>query len=233
MPDKLFGYSTVQKFNETEMELYKYILANAEKTVYMTIRELAKATHVSTSTVLRFCEKTGCDGYAEFREKMRERTCERNQYEPGSDIKEILDYFERTYTGAFEETIDSAVDMIAEADTVVFVGMGGSGILARYGARFFSNYGKFSFSIEDPYYPILDRAGEKMLIIALSVTGESDLLIEQLKDCQKLHCRILSITNSSDSTVARMSDMNISYCMELRRDGRDSNDSIMKLSQNI
>ena len=43
----------------TEIGIYNYICANLDKVVYMRIRELANATFVSTSTILRFCQKFG------------------------------------------------------------------------------------------------------------------------------------------------------------------------------
>lgn len=51
---ELFRYDIIQKFNETEIMLYKYMISNAEKIPYMTIRELAAAVNVSTSTIIRF-----------------------------------------------------------------------------------------------------------------------------------------------------------------------------------
>ncbi|STS85123.1 phosphosugar-binding transcriptional regulator [Klebsiella pneumoniae] len=36
----------------------------------MTIRELAEAAGVSTTTVLRFCRKLQCEGYSEFRVRL-------------------------------------------------------------------------------------------------------------------------------------------------------------------
>ena len=56
----LFSYEHIQSFSETELAIYKYIIANKEKAAYLTIRELAKENHVSTASILRFCEKTGC-----------------------------------------------------------------------------------------------------------------------------------------------------------------------------
>ena len=39
--------------------------------MYMTIRELAEAAGVSTTTVLRFCRKLQCEGYSEFRVRFK------------------------------------------------------------------------------------------------------------------------------------------------------------------
>lgn len=45
----MFNYEVIQRFNETEIHIYKYIQANWDKVPYMTIRELAGDLHVSTS----------------------------------------------------------------------------------------------------------------------------------------------------------------------------------------
>lgn len=53
----MFNYETVQSFNDLELIVYKYILSHKNEVKYMTIRELADAVHVSTSTIVRFCKK--------------------------------------------------------------------------------------------------------------------------------------------------------------------------------
>ena len=37
----MFSYDELQKYNETDIRIYKYIASNFEKIQYMTIRELA------------------------------------------------------------------------------------------------------------------------------------------------------------------------------------------------
>ena len=63
----MFSYEVLQSLNDLEMLVYSYIMEHKEEVQYMTIRELSQAVHVSTSTVIRFCKKAGCDGYSEFR----------------------------------------------------------------------------------------------------------------------------------------------------------------------
>ncbi len=74
----LFRYDIIQRFNETEILLYKYLISNAAKVPYMTIRELAAEVKVSTSTILRFCNKIGCLSYNDFKEKFNKYMAERN-----------------------------------------------------------------------------------------------------------------------------------------------------------
>lgn len=141
--EELFKYDIIQKFNETEMMLYKYLISNTEKVPYMTIRELAADVNVSTSTVLRFCSKINCESYNDFKKKLHEYVTECNEIVPGFDLKQLLHYFQRTTTSAFEEKIQEGAKLIQDAEMIVFVGLGSSGALARYGARFFLTSGNF------------------------------------------------------------------------------------------
>ena len=67
----MFSYEEIQKYNETDIRIYKYIVSDIDKIQYMTIRELAKKLQVSTSTILRFCNKNNFDGYSEFKEALK------------------------------------------------------------------------------------------------------------------------------------------------------------------
>ena len=55
----MFSEEMICSLNDLELEVYKYVVRNADKVCYMRIREFADAAHVSTSTILRFCKKGG------------------------------------------------------------------------------------------------------------------------------------------------------------------------------
>lgn len=63
----MFSYEEIQKYSETDIQIYKYIVSNIDKVQYMTIRELSKELHISTSTILRFLTKNNFEGYSEFK----------------------------------------------------------------------------------------------------------------------------------------------------------------------
>ena len=52
----MFNHEQIKKFTDVEMLIYNYILQNAQQIRFMTIRELADATHVSTSAIMRLCK---------------------------------------------------------------------------------------------------------------------------------------------------------------------------------
>lgn len=219
----MFRYEQIQKLNDLEMLVYDYIIKNKQIVTFMTIRELAEAVHVSTSTVIRFCKKMDCDGYSEFRVKFKMFLNEEKDQNTKADVEELQHYFKSMDAPSQERQLEDAAEMIRRARRVIFVGIGTSGILGKYGARFFSNVGKFTQSIDDPYYPIQEDMLENTVIIALSVTGETEEIIRMIHEFKQHNCKILSITNKNSSTLAKISDMNLSYFVSEQKVGRDLN----------
>lgn len=68
----MFTVDKIQSLNELELSVYEYVIQHKTAIPYMRIRELAGEVHVSTTTILRFCKKLGCDGYNEFKYKLKE-----------------------------------------------------------------------------------------------------------------------------------------------------------------
>ena len=215
----MFSYEILQSYNELEMLVYNYVMEHKEEVKYMTIRELAEVVHVSTSTILRFCKKTGCEGYAEFRVQfkmfLKEEKESKSRVPKDNGIDEIMYFFHTVTSTEYERSIDEVTQMIREAEQLIFVGIGTSGILGKYGARYFSNLGKYSQHIEDPYYPI-GKDMDATVVIALSESGETQQTLKLTERFKRHNCKIFSITNGSSSTLAKMSDYNLSYFVSKR-----------------
>ena len=65
--------------------------------------------------------------------------------------------------------------------------------------------------IDDPFYPAPTDQFEKCLLIAFSNSGETKEVIDQLRLYRGVQSKIISITNDSNSTIAKMSDLTIPY----------------------
>ncbi|WP_163583169.1 MurR/RpiR family transcriptional regulator [Gracilibacillus saliphilus] len=207
----MFTHEMIASFNELELELYNYISKNSEKVAYMRIRELADETHVSTATILRFCRKIDCDGFSEFKVKLKMQLEENKRTVIKSPQHSITEFFERTLSGDLEEQMDKAAKLITKAESVIFTGIGSSGILAEYGARYFSSMGKFSVYIKDPHYPIHAKFRYNSVTIVLSVSGENPFTVTQVNQLKQEGSQIVSITNHKLSTIAKISDVNLAY----------------------
>lgn len=121
------------------------------------------------------------------------------------------EFFERFQHPNLEEKIKNAAQLISKASGVIFIGTGSSGIMAEYGARYFSSLGTFSMYIDDPHFPVHAKMRKNSVTIALSTSGENPFTLPLLKQIKQEKNKIVSITNNRQSTIAKMSDINISY----------------------
>ncbi|MFJ7499421.1 MurR/RpiR family transcriptional regulator [Serratia grimesii] len=207
----MFTHKAIAELNTLELMVYNYVIKNKNPVIYMTIRELAEAAGVSTTTVLRFCKKMGCDGYSEFRIRFK-LYLEQTEAPPiDFGTSEIISFFKSINNEEFNQLLDQAVQYIAAAERIIFVGVSTSGALGKYGARFFSNVGKFSTHIDDPYYPINSDMYKSAVAIMLSVSGETEEILRLASQFSLHNCKIVSITNNETSSLARMADFNLSY----------------------
>lgn len=205
--------------SELEYDIYKYISLNIEKVCYMRIRELASATHTSTSTILRFCKKFSCDGFSDFKFRLKLYFKKMKSFNPTkNDDSILLNFFYLVSNGMIEPQIKRAAELLKDKSLILFLGVGSSNIIAEYGVLYFSSIHKMAFRIEDPlnhpisYFP--KKLSEKIGIIVLSVSGETREIIEYLTHINLSNSVIVSVTNSNNSTVAKISDVNISYYIE-------------------
>lgn len=213
----LFTSQIMEQFGELDYEVYNYILRNSEKIPYMTIREVAKEAHVSTTTITRFCRKVDCNGFSEFKVRFKLEKEKKGFVKKKYDLSSITDFFERVDTESFQKQLETIAGVIAEKRQIIFLGTGNSGIVAEYASRYFCNIGIFSTGINNPMFPIHLEIPEESIIIVLSVEGEMNKFIENSSVIKECNSTLVSITNSKNSMLARISDYNISYYIQKER----------------
>lgn len=215
----MFSHSAIASLNNLEMMVYNYVIKNRDKVMYMTIRELADAVGVSTTTILRFCRKLNCDGYSEFRVRFKLYLEQNEPQQANFGASEIISFFKSVNNEEFDALLDKAVDIILSSERIIFVGAGTSGSLAKYGARFFSNIGKFSNHIDDHYFPVTNDMAKNALAIVLSVSGETEEFLRFASQFSLHHCKVLSVTSHEHSRLAKLADFNLSWHVPQTRIG--------------
>ena len=213
---QIFQYEQLCTLNESEFSVYNYVSIHLEEIEQMNIRELAKASGVSTTTILRFCQKIGYHGFTEFKYGIKKIWKE--QVEAGISIPSIvpaIHYLEKAINSKeLNIQLEKAAKLCLEATEVLFLGIGTSGSLCEYGARLLAGgAGIRTFAVTDPFYPLPIKNMEYTIVIILSVSGETPQIISQANHCKKRKAKIISMTNTSHSTIARLSDLNFSYYM--------------------
>ena len=122
----MFNYEIIQSLNDLELSLYRYIMKNSEKVIYMRIRELADEAHVSTTTILRFCKKVNCQGYSEFKVKLKMNIEQNENNKVNNDTSIIIDFFKKLDNSELDKKLNILCDLIKEASNVIFIGAGTS-----------------------------------------------------------------------------------------------------------
>ena len=211
---KLFTKEQIQEFSELDYSIFNFVINNAQKLPYMTIRELAQEAHVSTASITRFCQKVECDGYSEFKVKFKMKTEERNKMTFSNDVTSIETFISRMKDENFESETLEVAHCLESAKTLIFTGVGNSGVLANYAARFFSSIGKFALSVDNPMFEITIENPEDTVIMVFSVEGEESNLIENLTKLKAKGVQIVSITNSRRSTLAKLSSYNLAHYVQ-------------------
>jgi DNA-binding MurR/RpiR family transcriptional regulator len=74
----MFEIEKIKKLNETEYQIYNFLMAHVADVSKMTIRELAQMTHVSAATIVRFCRHLGFAGFSELKFHMMQAS----EFEP-------------------------------------------------------------------------------------------------------------------------------------------------------
>lgn len=209
--------------NETEKDIFRYISRNIEKVCYMTIRELADELHMSQSSIWRFCQKFDCQGYSDFKFSLKQYYERHKESGHKIDVDEstLINFLKRTTEEEIEEKISVAASLLADKEFVIFLGEGTSRIIAEYGAIYFSSMYNLSLSISHPLLHPISKVSsltaKKVCVIALSVSGQTDKVINNLNYFSELGASIISITNSEKNPIADISDVNIPYYISIEK----------------
>ncbi len=126
---------------------------------------------------------------------------------------QVDNFLKKVNDDNYRDVLEPAVKLILNSRHIAFSGIGTSGTLGMYGSRYFTNMEINAYSIADPFAPIPPRGLENTLAIILSVSGETEQMIDQAMDFKRYGAQVLSITNDENSTIARIADYNISYYM--------------------
>ncbi|MFZ5967234.1 MAG: MurR/RpiR family transcriptional regulator [Bacillota bacterium] len=209
----MFDLQNISKLGELELDVYKYIVENMDKVPYMRIRELAKEAHVSTTSILRFCKNMGCEGFTDFKVKLKLYIDEAKNKKIHRIVNAnvIEEFMERSLKGDLNGTITKAAEMVMDYSNILFVGIGNSGYIAGYGARYLSSLGKFAMHINDPYFPLIGEIVNDSIAIVLSISGETDSVLRIVNILKQKGSKIISITNTKSCTLSKIADFNISY----------------------
>ena len=212
------------KLSKGQKLIAQYIMENYDKAAFMTAAKLGEMVGVSESTVVRFANVLGYDGYPhmqrELQEMIRTRLTTVQRIEMAVDysneentikkvIKADIDNLRMTMEGIDINIFEEAVKAIIQAKNIYIIGMRSSTTLAEFLAFYLSlirnNVQSISRSVSD-IFDMLFRVTKEDLVIGIGFPRYSSKTIEALDYARSQGARILAITDSLLSPLVTYAD---------------------------
>lgn len=209
---------------DSEKKTATFILNNPNNVVTMTASELGEASDTSSSAVIRLCKSLGLSGYQEL--KMRilgDLNSSHDAYY--SDIKKedtiksitqslrnnAIKSIDETLQFLNEETIESCVNLIDKADTILVYGMGASFIAAKDAQQKFIRVNKPCYAIEDTHLNATMMANLKSsdVVIGISSSGETSETIKLIELANTKGINTIGITKYGKTSIGKISKYNL------------------------
>ena len=236
------------EFSRSQKDVARYIVDHLDEAAFLTAEELARRASTSSSTVVRFSQALGFEGYPELQQAAIEeyRTTIATAGQPGggplfsfdhSELEASLsaDYsnLEETARKLTTEQIDQSVSALATAQRIVIVGVDQM--------AFFASYLRHTLSLLDIRSEIvastggeslqrLGRIDDETLVITLSAGRAHPLLLRAMKLALHRGARTLAISDATMSEVGEHAEMTLYFSSNSPSFTR-SNTALMALVQ--
>jgi DNA-binding MurR/RpiR family transcriptional regulator len=239
-----------EEFSRSQKDVARYIVDHLDEAAFLTAEELARRASTSSSTVVRFSQALGFEGYPELQQAAIEEY--RNAAVAGAagngaalfsfDHSELegslsADHanLEETARQMTREQIDGAVAALAEAQRVVIVGVDQMAFFASYLRHLLSLLDIRAEIVASTGGESLQRLGridEETLVIVLSSGRAHPLLLRAMKLALHRRARTLSISDASLSEVGEHAEQTLYYSSNSPSFTR-SNTALMALVQGL
>ena len=199
-----------------------YILDHYEKAVFLTAAKLGTIVGVSESTVVRFANELGYDGYPKFQQALEElvksKLTAMQRLEVTTDridtehvLRSVLQTDEEkiryTLENINEEVFEQSIDKIIEAKTIYILGVrscaGLATFLGFYFNIIFDNVKVVNTNSISEMFEIIHRINKDDVIIGLSFPRYSKRILKALEFAKTKEATVIAITDSHISPIAQ------------------------------
>ena len=217
------------EFSPAQKDVAQYIADHLDEAAFQTADELARRASTSASTVVRFSQALGFDGFPELQQAARD---EYRRRPPGRKLASaapllVLDRTEFEAALAADQTnvedtankllrsdVEAAIDAIVSAEKVLIAGTDQM--------AFFASYLRHLLMLLDVQAEIVARSSqealgrlsqidERTLVIGLSAGRPHPLIIRTMKLARDHNAATLAIADATLSEVARLARVRLYY----------------------
>jgi DNA-binding MurR/RpiR family transcriptional regulator len=219
----------IDEFSRSQKDVARYIVDHLDEAAFLTAEELARRAGTSSSTVVRFSQALGFEGYPELQGSAIEEyraTVGGPEGTPGrmlfafdhSEFEASLgtdhSNLEETARKLTQEKIDEAVAALAAANQVVIVGTDQMAFFASYMRHTLSLLDIRAEIVTSTAGPSLQRLGridEQTLVITLSAGRAHPLLARAMKLAGHREARTLAISDATLSDTVKQAELSLYF----------------------
>ena len=201
----------LRELSEADRCIWRYIEGNRTAASRASIHELARACAVSSASVVRFAQKLGFDGFGELKAVMRMEAAE--MVSPRRDVTATLgSFYDQTWRTLMRRDYTSASRLIREAHHIFAYASGyvQTNVMQEMKRLFvYDNILIYEIAGREEFYSVYQTAGPDDLFIFISLSGESERVVEFADQLHLKGVPILSITEMRHNTLAAQSTENL------------------------
>ena len=216
------------EFSRSQKDVARYIVDHLDEAAFQTAEELARRANTSSSTVVRFSQALGFEGYPELQQAAIEEYRARPA-ESTADTSSLFDFdhsefeaslaadysdLEETVRKLSGEQVEACVTALAGASRVMIVGMDQLAFFASYLRHLLALLDIRAEVVASPRQDSitrLSRLEEGALVIAFSAGRAHPIVVRAMKLAKHRQANTLSITDATLSEVGEHSDLTLYY----------------------
>jgi DNA-binding MurR/RpiR family transcriptional regulator len=222
-------------FSRSQKDVAQYIVDHLDEVAFQTAEELARRANTSSSTVVRFSQALGFEGFPELqgqaREEYRRRVASgmigatngKGAVEPlfsldQSDFETAVaaDHVnvEETARKMSRSDVEAAIDAIAGARRVLIAGTDQMAFFASYMRHLLMLLDLQADIVASPSQEALSRLGridDTMLVVGLSAGRPHPLVVRAMKLARHRKAGTVAITDATLSEVAKLAQIRLYY----------------------
>jgi DNA-binding MurR/RpiR family transcriptional regulator len=222
-----------EEFSRSQKDVGQYIVDHLDEAAFHTAEELARRANTSSSTVVRFAQALGFEGFPELQSSARDeyrrtRTVSGPEVEPAS-TQPLFPIDQTEFEAALaadhvnvEETarkvsrsqVDGAIEAIATADRILIAGTDQMAFFASYLRHLLMLLDVRAEIAASPSQEALSRLGridEGTLVIGLSAGRPHPLVVRAMKIARHRKASTLAIVDATLSEVSKLSERTLYY----------------------
>ncbi|WP_416045854.1 MurR/RpiR family transcriptional regulator [Priestia megaterium] len=203
--------SHLQILSESERLVLFYVDNHIDQMENINLVQLANITKVSTTTVIRMCQKIGLEGYSEFKYILKELKGDSITYDKDF-ISSFIFQLTETINSVNTNDLQRMANIIKQAKSVFIVSVGLTKSIGEYATQRLIQTNKPTMHAYESHLidllPNLIKNND--VVIFISTSGKTNTLIDAAQKLRFTGANLFSLTNAADSKLSQLTNFNLS-----------------------